>query len=282
MPDVDGWRIDTMTDADLELAVEWARREGWNPGLRDAACFGAADVGGFLIGTLGGRPVATISAVRYGDDFAFVGLYIVDPAFRGRGWGLRIWTAAIERLDGRVVGLDGVVDQQDNYRQSGFELAHRNVRFAGQVAGTRHPDVVALSPADLADVAVIDESCFGALRPGFLRAWLGQAGSLAVGVRDSSGLMGFGVIRPAADGFKVGPLFADDSEIAAALLDSLAEHAGPGATVVLDVPEPNAAGVALAGARGMTPVFETARMYRGGDRDLPLERIFGITSFELG
>jgi hypothetical protein len=29
-------------------------------------------------------------------------------------------------------------------------------------------------------------------------------------------------------------------------------------------------------------VFETARMYRNGDPGLPVERIFGITTFELG
>ena len=37
------------------------------------------------------------------------------------------------RLEGRVVGLDGVVDQQANYQRSGFVLAHRNIRFGGVV-----------------------------------------------------------------------------------------------------------------------------------------------------
>ncbi len=32
----------------------------------------------------------------------------------------------------------------------------------------------------------------------------------------------------------------------------------------------------------MTVSFETARMYRGKARDLPVDRIFGVTSFELG
>ena len=35
------------------------------------------------------------------------------------------------RLDHRVVGLDGVIAQQENYKQSGFVLAHRNIRFGG-------------------------------------------------------------------------------------------------------------------------------------------------------
>ena len=52
--------------------------------------------------------------------------------------------------------------------------------------------------------------------------------------------------------------------------------------VFLDVPVPNTEGIALARDLGLEPVFETARMYRGPDPGLRLDRVFGITSFELG
>ena len=52
--------------------------------------------------------------------------------------------------------------------------------------------------------------------------------------------------------------------------------------IFLDVPEPNAAAVALAERMGLEPVFETARMYRGAAPEIDLSRIFGVTSFELG
>lgn len=32
----------------------------------------------------------------------------------------------------------------------------------------------------------------------------------------------------------------------------------------------------------MTPVFETARMYRNGALEMRLDRCFGVTAFELG
>jgi len=32
----------------------------------------------------------------------------------------------------------------------------------------------------------------------------------------------------------------------------------------------------------MHPVFETARMYTGAIPELPMDRLFGVTSFELG
>ncbi len=126
-----GLRIRTMRPDEITLAADWAAAEGWNPGLADAACFATVDPHGFLIGELDGRAAATISCVNYDDRFAFLGFYIVRPDLRGRGHGLRIWTAAIAHAGSRTVGLDGVVAQQDNYRKSGFRLAYPNVRYGG-------------------------------------------------------------------------------------------------------------------------------------------------------
>lgn len=125
--------IRPMLPAEVPLAVDWAAAEGWNPGLDDARPFAAADPDGFLIGTIDGEPVATISLVGPEPAFGFLGFYIVAPAFRGRGHGLAIWNAALARRPFRTVGLDGVVAQQPIYRKSGFVLAHRNVRYGGRV-----------------------------------------------------------------------------------------------------------------------------------------------------
>jgi hypothetical protein len=65
------------------------------------------------------------------------------------------------------------------------------------------------------------------------------------------------------------------------LLGALAANV-PGQVLTLDVPEPNPAAVALAERRGMTSVFETARMYTKEPPALPIEQVFGVTSFELG
>jgi hypothetical protein len=103
-----------------------------------------------------------------------------------------------------------------------------------------------------------------------------------------SRLVGYGVIRPAPAFAKIGPLFADTPEIAETLFRTLvaglAAEADPGAPfeVALDVPEPNAAAVALAERYGMKPSFETARMYTGPVRAVDLPTVYGITSFELG
>jgi ribosomal protein S18 acetylase RimI-like enzyme len=129
--------IRPMDRAGLALGIEWAAAEGWNPGLHDADAFHAADPGGFLLGTLGDEPVGMIAAVRHGTDFGFVGFYIVRPGFRGRGLGLALWRAGMARLEGRAVGLDGVVAQQANYRKSGFATLHANARYEGRTLDRR-------------------------------------------------------------------------------------------------------------------------------------------------
>lgn len=52
--------------------------------------------------------------------------------------------------------------------------------------------------------------------------------------------------------------------------------------VPIDIPAPNAAGMALAKSLELAPSFESARMCPGPSPDLPIDRIFGIITLELG
>src|SRR4030095_3302142 len=147
-------RIRSMRPDEISIAIDWAAAEGWNPGLADAACFSTVAQDGFLIAVLDGTPAATISCVNYCASFAFVGLYIVREDVRGRGHGLRIWNAAIAHAGTRVIGLDGVVAQQQNYEKSGFKFAYANVRYGGTVAvpGVQRAGVIAMAEVPLAFV----------------------------------------------------------------------------------------------------------------------------------
>jgi hypothetical protein len=66
------------------------------------------------------------------------------------------------------------------------------------------------------------------------------------------------------------------------LYAALCSRVPNGEPVYLDVPLPNAEAVALAEGHGMHGVFETARMYTGAAPACELDRVFGVTSFELG
>ena len=274
-----------MRAEEVPLALDWAAEEGWNPGLADAAAFTALDPEGFWLGTLDGTPAACISAVRYGDAFAFVGFYIVRPELRSRGLGLALWQAALAQLGDRCVGLDGVVAQQDNYRKSGFVLARRNIRFgAAAPAVPEAPAGIAIVPATeipFDAVAAYDRRCFEADRAPFLRPWLSSPGHTALAALRDGALAGYAVLRPCRSGSKIGPLFANDAAVAEALF-AAAVAQKPEGPLFLDIPETNRAGIAMAEAAGMTPAFETARMYTRPPPATELAKIFGVTSFELG
>ena len=126
-----------------------------------------------------------------------------------------------------------------------------------------------------------DRRCFPAARDAFLERWLWSPGGAGYAVPGGDGLRGYGRVRPCRNGFKIGPLFADDAATAEVLYAALAAHAGD-APLFLDVPLVNAGAVALAERHGMTPVFETARMYTRGEPSYDRGRMYGVTSFELG
>ncbi len=284
--------IQVMDKDELGMVLDWAAAEGWNPGLHDVDSFYAADPGGYLLARAGGVPAASIFAVRYGERFGFIGGYIALPAWRGQGYGMAVWQAGMARLAGRTVGLDGVPAQQANYAKSGFVLAHRNVRMEGRGRGMAagpaahahgvHGAIMPLASIGAAEVLRYDRPFFADDRSVFLRHWITQPGSAALGIAAAGRLAGYGVLRPCRTGYKAGPLFADTPAQAHALFDALLLHAPAGSPVFLDVPEPNGDALALARSHGMQPCFETARMYAGAAPALDLARTYGITTFELG
>lgn len=279
-----GYVTRTMSRHEVALAIEWAAEEGWNPGLHDAETFPAADPQGFFVGTLNGQPVASISVVKYEPGFAFLGLYIVRPEWRDRGLGWALWQHGMASAAGRQIGLDGVMAQQANYRKSGFELAWRNMRYEGR-GGTAAPDdarVVDLAQVPFSAVCTFDNAYFPAERTAFLRTWLTQPDAAARGWIEDGRLQGYGLIRRCRSGWKIGPLFAEREDIAEGLYLALGSRAEAEESIYLDLPELNAAAVALAQRHGMRIVFETARMYTGRPPALNMRGLYGITSFELG
>ncbi|MGB1242971.1 MAG: GNAT family N-acetyltransferase [Chitinophagales bacterium] len=278
------YTIRTMTRPEIDIAVEWAAKEGWNPGLQDADSFYAADPNGFLIGLLDGEPIACISAVQYGNSFGFIGFYIVKPEYRGKGYGIQIWNAALKYLEGRNVGLDGVLAQQENYQKSGFELAYRNIRFEGK-SKSRYPRSMALvdfSMIYFGEIQAYDSAFFPDNRDAFLQSWIRQKDSIGFGIYEEGELAGYGLIRKCRLGYKIGPLFADNAELAELLFLALTSKIPPKETFYFDTPDINKAAVSLAEKYGMTKVFETARMYNQSNPDIDLQSLFGVTTFELG
>ncbi|WP_424569272.1 GNAT family N-acetyltransferase [Streptomyces sp. CH-036] len=263
---------------DIVTLGAWAHEESWNPGLHDGAVFFATDPGGFLFGRLDGEPVTSVSVVRYGDAYGFLGFYLPRPHLRGQGYGLRTWQAGTARLD-------AVPAQQDNYRRSGFRTCWSNARYEG----TPPPDIAPPPGTTLIDarsvpfdlLAAYDRRYFPAARDTFLAAWITAPGRTALAAVGDGGLQGLAVLRACRAASRIGPLYADSPAVAAALVSAVAATA-PDTPVAVDVPDINPAAVRLAGELGLTPSFDTARMYSGPEPVIDRPGLYGITSLELG
>jgi GNAT superfamily N-acetyltransferase len=278
--------IRQMTRAELDTLVAWAAAEGWNPGRNDAQIFWDTDPEGFIAAELGGELIGGGSIVSYAGRFGFMGFFIIRPDHRGRGLGRRLWLHRRDRLLARlrappVIGMDGVFAMQGFYARGGFVLCNRDLRFEGVGAAAPVDSLADLASVPFAELARYDAAHFPAARGQFLKAWIAQSGSRALGAMRDGVLRGYGVIRPCRQGFKIGPLFAADGDTAEALYRGLGDIA-PGDPVFLDVPEDNPHAMALAERHGMREVFGCARMYYGAAPVLPQGEIFGVTTFELG
>lgn len=273
--------IRRMSKAELELALDWAAAEGWNPGLDDAESFHAVDPEGFFLAECAGEAVGCICAAAYDDTFGYVGLFIVRPPYRKRGVGQRLLNVALRHVQGRNVGLDAAIPMQDVYRRYGFEFAYRNIRHQCVGGGQAPAGLTELASVPFDDILRYDATVFPTTRATFLSRWLAQPGGAALAFMRRRELAGYGVLRACREGYKIGPLFADDPEVADALFQGLRARAA-GMPVFLDTPEANPAAIELAKRRGLTPIFDAARMFTRG---MPLGRIedcYAITTLELG
>jgi hypothetical protein len=266
--------------AEVKTLLDWAKEEGWNPGLADAPAFYAADPAGFIGCFMDGRMMAGISAVRYGTEFGFIGLYIAHPDFRGQGHGRRVWDAGMAYLAGRTIGLDGVPEQQANYRSMGFLPAYDTFRWSGRMEGIPDPDIRSLDESLVPSLITFDRLHFPAEREAFVEEWMVAPRLAKTLVRDGE-IRGYAVLRQCHEGCKIGPLFAGNASDAMALLDACAAEAA-GQDIHIDVPAGQAEFGTMLADRGFLRGFQTTRMYRGPTPSYALGSVFGVTSLELG
>ena len=286
--------IRNMTRAELDVIVEWAANEGWNPGLHDADIFWATDPDAFIAAELKGEMIGGGSIVNYGGVFGFMGFFLIHPQFRGRGFGAQLWLARRERLIKRLqaparIEMDGLFHMQSFYAKGGFQFLHRDFRFQGTASAQSNVpasnstlcDVVDLSTLAFDEINQYDQTIFMAPRSEFLRRWISQPACHALGATHNGKLVGYAIARPSRTGYRIGPLFANDPAIARMLFQSLLTRL-PHQQVQIDVPECNTSGVEMVKSSGFQEVFGCARMAFGPPLPRPLQNIFGVTTFELG
>jgi ribosomal-protein-alanine N-acetyltransferase len=278
---------------DIPTVVGWAREAGFCPGLGDVAVYRHTDRQGLWLRELNGQPIGCIAGVRYNAAYGFIGLFLVEPAYRGLGHGLALWRHAMTHLeDLPCIGLEAAQERVEDYRRWGFEPASPTRRW--QLVASGHEAMVEpedglqlVEGADLPSRAVqaYDAQREPTPRPHFLADWLNQSGGRVLALVDRQGAChGFGRIRPCllrrGEGWRIGPLLADNPQLAERLLRRMLDsHPG---VVLIDVPGANADGDPLMRLLGFESVDTMLRMYRGEPPAVGLGDVYGLASLELG
>lgn len=284
---IDDLQFEKLDLNGVKTLVSWAEKEGWNPGPFDVDVFFATDPDGFYGFHYNGELIAGGSIVSYDGNFGFMGFFIVKPAYRAHGIGRKLWYHRRDKLLSRLhknaaIGMDGVVAMQSFYQEGGFEIAFRDVRYEKKgIAFPIDNNISAIQKDDFENILAYDQQCFGFPRPQFLKPWLQLPLTKTFKYVENGQLKGFAIIRKAAIGYKVCPLFADNLMIAEALYKACL-NAVTGESLFLDIPMSNETAKTLVEKYEATYVFECARMYLGTPPIVDINKIFGITTFELG
>lgn len=276
-----------LARTDLYTLVDWAKEEGWNPGPYDADVFWQTDPDGYYGYYLDDKLIAGGSIVSYYGLFGFMGFFIVKSEFRNRGIGRKLWhqrkNMLLSRLKpGASIGMDGVIGMQSFYEKGGFRLAfidERHCRLGERME--YNTNVIPISKTDKNKIIACDLKCFGVPRKKLLIPWFEMPESYGFCYKNGNDILGYSLLRKADIGYKIGPLFAENYDIAEQLYRACL-NAAPNQKVFLDIPVANDKAIKLTQQYNTTNVFECVRMYHGSPPKYDITKVFGITSFELG
>jgi GNAT superfamily N-acetyltransferase len=256
----------------LNLAANWNQTpEDWERILKlePEGCFGL-----FCDGTL----VSTTTAICYGQELAWVGMVLTDPAYRGRGYARILMERALEFVAQRGVAwvkLDATDMGRPLYLKLGFEDEAPVERWMAQAPAEIRPcDLPIYEPNH-----TLDLEAFGACRCALLS-------TLATVEAVSLPGEGFAMARPGSRAAYFGPCVTRTPEAARRFLQwFLARH--PRELVAWDILPNNLEAVRLAKEFGFERRRELVRMVRPGPSAFgPFAHndsyVFAIAGFEYG
>lgn len=277
--------IRTLTEADVQAALELSTQAGWNQVAADWRRLRSLTPEGCYAGWVGGELVATTTVMTYESGASWVGMVLVDADHRRQGYGTRILEHALDETPveaGAEIGLDATSQGIPLYRDYGFEEVRNITRISGSIDATGPADAVDILDADqLAAVSAYDEAACGTDRTVLLTELLSEAGSVGFVSRGDEGPDGYAILRLGRDHWQLGPVVADDPDVLGRLLDGVAPRLD-GESLLVDSLA-NAAAADRLAERGFSPQRELTRMtYPDAVPLLTDDAVVAAAGLELG
>ena len=256
-------RLRLMSNNDIPEGIHLKDIAGWNQTAVDWERFLSASPEGCFVAEYGGRVVGTSTTIVYEGRFAWIGMVLVDPQYRGRGIGTALLECAIQYLGSRNVlsiKLDATAQGKLLYEKLGFVSEYRVERWLLKRQADEKP--VQKVYVGIEDVLELDREIFGADRSELLRSLAEDAPDFTMVARHEAEVVGYTFGRRGSRANHLGPWMASNEVVAATLLDEFL-YRSDRELVFVDCVSQNHWAVPLIKARGFVFSRPLTRMFRG-------------------
>jgi GNAT superfamily N-acetyltransferase len=261
-----GLVIRPMHHSDVGAGLRLCRLAGWDQVARDWSRFVEGPDSSGYAAVQGSDLVATIATVRYGHQFGWIGMVLVDPDAQGRGIGSVMVAHAVEALsDMPAVRLDATPAGRLLYQKHGFVDQYPLTRMEAMAVHVNHGPRSSVRPmtrGELPAVIAMDHDIFGAQRTDLLEWMYDGAPEFAFVAERHANLSGYVFGRHGHQFEHLGPLVADDDSVAVNMTKAcLAQHRGR--AFVIDTPQHDDRWIRILEQIGFRPQRGFVRMSRG-------------------
>ena len=280
------FEIRNLSYEDIEEVTDWSQVEGWNPGVYDAEIYSEFAPGDFYGGFLNDQLVCSLSAVNYQSKICHIGFRLVRPEFKDKGYDTILWEKVIQGINAEHFSTDSVAVKEEEYKKLGFTSTFKHTRYMAKGLNLfkKPPKVRKYRYEDLEELINYDKQFFPADRSNLLELWVQTEDLMQTYIRRNTDgfINGVATVRQSEEGYRIGPLYADNFQAAEELFLTCANYAGNQETVFLDAPSNNNSAIRLAGKYRMKQTMELTRHFSKAIPELPYEHIYSVTSIEIG
>jgi GNAT superfamily N-acetyltransferase len=260
-------QLRVMTTQDIPDGVRLNTVVGWNQTDADWSRFLTGSPNGCFVMEDDGKIVGTAATLSYETRFAWIGMVLVDPAYRNRGIGTTLLQRTLDHLGAAgipTLKLDATPAGKPLYEKLGFvseyEIDRWILRRTANQSTTTNGN--ALSSHDVASITQHDRQLFGADRAQLLRSINEKAPHLTQAICNGPELQGYTFGRSGLFADHLGPWMAQNEKAAKLLLDEFLQRS-PRDTIIVDALKSNPIAGDLLRERGFSPARLLTRMYRG-------------------
>ena len=288
MDPFDGLPLSTLQPVDAERGFALSTEIGWNQTAADWR-YMLTNGAGYGRTNDDGKLIASAMALPYG-EFGWVCMVLVSPDYRRRGLATDLMNRVVEDLEsqGIVPGLDATPAGREVYRQIGFTDIYGLERLHTPSAPTLADEsartpvrIEPLTPDNIDDLEGYDSVLFGGDRKALLAHLMARQPARAFGAWAGPWMAGYVLARDGREATQIGPVVAEDEDIAIALVERALRGLKGG--LYIDAMAANAPFVDWLKAAGLEFQRPYTRMLRGRSEALDdVERIFAAAGPELG